>query len=134
MKKYIQKSLSLAAIIIFLITFISYFCFDYSEEMKLLFSITIMSFLFMGIHYLVLYIFGDWLFLEIIVEYILVGIIVILAGFLNKWFNQSNWWMSLIYITPVFLIAYALEIAHIKTEMNTINKKLKQKENQNENT
>lgn len=82
----------------------------------------------MLIHYLALLIFGDWLFLEIIVEFILVEIIVLLTGIFNQWFFQSNWWMSFIYITPVFIIAYALEIAHVKKEINTINQKLKEKD------
>lgn len=128
MKKYIQRSLSLAAIIILIVTTISYFYFDYSEVMKFIFSIIIMSFLIMAIHYVALYIFSEWLFLEIVVEFILVEIVVLLTGILNHWFIQSNWWMSFIYITPVFIIAYALETAHVKTEINTINNKLKEKE------
>ena len=132
MKKYIQRSLSLAAIIIFVVMTISYFCFDNAEETKLLFSIIFLSFLIMGSHYLVLYFLGDWIVLEIIVEYSLTEIIVLLTGIVQKWFVASNWWMSFVYITPVFIIVYTLEIVPLKTEIREINEKLHERKNRNE--
>ncbi len=132
MKKYIQRSLSLAAIIIFVVMAVSYFCFDNAEETKLLFSIIFLSFLIMGSHYLVLYFLGDWIVLEIIVEYSLTEIIVLLTGIVQKWFIASNWWMSFVYITPVFIIVYTLEIVPLKTEIREINEKLHERKNRNE--
>ena len=131
MKKYIQRSLSLAAIIIFVVMTISYFCFDNSEETELLFSIIFLSFLIMGSHYLVLYLLGDWIILEIIVEYSLTEMIVLLTGIFQKWFVASNWWMSFVYITPVFIIVYTLEIIPLKTEIKEINEKLRERKNGN---
>lgn len=52
MKKYIQKSLMLSAVILMIVTLVSYLCFEYREEMKLNFSIVLIAFLCMGIHYL----------------------------------------------------------------------------------
>ena len=39
MKKYIQKSLMLSAIICIIVTLVSFLCFEYREEMKLNFLI-----------------------------------------------------------------------------------------------
>lgn len=132
MKKYIQSSLALSAIILFVVTVISFLCFDYNENMKLILGIIFMSFLIMGIHHLTVFFLSEWLLMEIAVEYVCVEVVVLLGGVLLRWFFLSNWWMSLIYITPVFVIAYLLEIVHVKTEISVINDRLaRRKENDN---
>ena len=69
MKKYIQKSLMLSAIICIIVTLVSFLCFEYRDEMKLNFLIVIMSFLGMGIHYFTSYIFYDSFLKELICKY-----------------------------------------------------------------
>lgn len=127
MKKYIQKSLMLSAIICIIVTFVSFLCFEYREEMKLNFLIVIMSFLGMGIHYFTSYIFYDSFLKELICKYILVEIMVLVIGILNGWFIKTNWWMSFIYVTPVFVFAYLLEITQMRREVQAINLKLAEK-------
>lgn len=127
MKKYIQKSLILSAIIFFIVTFISFLCFDYIEEMKLNFLIGIIAFLSMGIHYLTAHIFYDSFLKEIICKYILVEIMVLVIGVLCGWFVMSNWWMSFIYVTPAFTLAYLVGIVRIKRDVQAINQKLVEK-------
>ena len=95
MKKYIQKSLMLSAIIWIIVTLVSFLCFEYREEMKLNFLILIVSFLGMGIHYFTSYIFYDSFLKELICKYILVESMVLVIGIFSGWFIETNWWMSL---------------------------------------
>ncbi|WP_342759215.1 DUF3021 family protein [Kineothrix sedimenti] len=127
MKRYIQSSLQLSSIIIIVVTFISFLCFDYTQDMKFIFQIVLIAFLGMAVHYAVAYIFYDSFLKELICEYIVIEITVLIVGCINGWFIRSNWWMSFIYITPIFLLAYLLGITHIKKEILSINKKLKEK-------
>lgn len=124
MKKYIQKSLMLSAIIWIIVTLVSFLCFEYREEMKLNFLIVIVSFLGMGIHYFTSYIFYDSFLKELICKYILVESMVLVIGIFSGWFIETNWWMSFIYVTPVFALAYLLGITQMRRDIQAINLKL----------
>ena len=127
MKKYIQKSLILSAIIWIVVTLISFWCFAYREEMKLNFLIVLIAFLGMGIHYVTVYLFYESFLKEIICKYVLVEIMVLVIGIISGWFVRSNWWMSFVYVTPVFLLAYLLGIMQMKKDIESINQKLAEK-------
>lgn len=127
MKKYIQKSLILSAIIWIVVTLISFLCFAYREEMKLNFLIVLIAFLGMGIHYVTVYLFYESFLKEIICKYVLVEIMVLVIGIVSGWFVRSNWWMSFVYVTPVFLLAYLLGIMQMKKDIESINQKLAEK-------
>ena len=127
MKKYIQKSLILSAIIWIVVTLISFLCFAYREEMKLNFLIVLIAFLGMGIHYVTVYLFYESFLKEIICKYVLVEIMVLVIGIISGWFVRSNWWMSFVYVTPVFLLAYLLGIMQMKKDIESINQKLAEK-------
>ena len=127
MKKYIQKSLMLSAIIWIIVTLVSFLCFEYREEMKMNFLILIVSFLGMGIHYFTSYIFYDSFLKELICKYILVESMVLVIGIFSGWFIETNWWMSLIYVTPVFVLAYLLGITQMRRDVQAINLKLAEK-------
>ena len=122
MKKYIQKSLMLSAIIWIIVTLVSFLCFEYREEMKLNFLILIVSFLGMGIHYFTSYIFYDSFLKELICKYILVESMVLVIGIFSGWFIKTNWWM-----TPVFVLAYLLGITQMRRDVQAINLKLAEK-------
>ena len=127
MKKYIQKSLMLSAIICIIVTLVSFLCFEYRDEMKLNFLIVIMSFLGMGIHYFTSYIFYDSFLKELICKYFLVEIMVLVIGIFSGWFIKANWWMSFVYVTPVFVLAYLLGITQMRRDVQAINLKLAEK-------
>ena len=127
MRKYIQKSLMLSAIIWIIVTLVSFLCFEYREEMKMNFLILIVSFLGMGIHYFTSYIFYDSFLKELICKYILVESMVLVIGIFSGWFIETNWWMSLIYVTPVFVLAYLLGITQMRRDVQAINLKLAEK-------
>ena len=127
MKKYIQKSLMLSAIIWIVVTLVSFFGFEYREEMKLNFLIVMLSFLSMGIHYFTLYIFCDSFLKELICKYVLIEGMVLAIGVFSGWFIKENWWMSFVYVTFVFVLAYLLGIAQLKRDVQAINQKLTEK-------
>ena len=127
MKKYIQKSLMLSAIIWIVVTLVSFFGFEYREEMKLNFLIVLLSFLSMGIHYFTLYIFCDSFLKELICKYVLIEGMVLTIGVFSGWFIKENWWMSFVYVTFDFVLAYLLGIAQLKRDVQAINQKLTEK-------
>ena len=127
MKKYIQKSLMLSAIIWIVVTLVSFFGFEYREEMKLNFLIVMLSFLSMGIHYFTLYIFCDSFLKELICKYVLIEAMVLTVGVFSGWFIKENWWMSFVYVTFVFVLAYLLGITQMKRDVQAINQKLTEK-------
>lgn len=127
MKSYIQKSLMLSAIIFFIVTLVSFLCFEYMEEMKLNFLIVIIAFGSMGIHYFTESKFYKNFLMELICKYFLVEFMVLVVGIINGWFIKSNWWMSFIYVTPVFALAYLAGILKMKREVEVINQKLTEK-------
>lgn len=124
MKRYIQKSLMLSAIIWMIVTLVSFLCFEYQEEMKFNFLIMLVAFLSMAIHYVTSYIFYDSFLKELLWKYGLVEGMVLAVGILSGWFVKSNWWMSLVYVTPVFLLAYFLGIVQMQRDLQVINQKL----------
>ena len=132
MKMYIQKSFMLAAIIFLIMTLVSSFCFEYRAEMKLNFLILLLAFLGMGIHYFTVYFFYDSFLKEILCKYVLVEISVLVIGGLSGWFIKSNWWMSFVYVTPVFLLAYLFGIVQMKRDVESINQKLAEKKGSRE--
>lgn len=127
MKKYIQKSLMLAAVIWIIVTVVSFLCFEYRDEMKLNLLIVMLSFLGMAIHYVTMYLFYDSFLKELICKYIFVELLVLVVGIFSGWFIKTNWWMSLIYVTPVFVLAYLLGITQIRRDVQEINRKLMKK-------
>lgn len=127
MKRYIQKSLMLSAIIWIIVTVVSFLGFEYREEMKLNFLIVMLSFLSMGIHYFTLYIFCDSFLKELICKYVLIEAMVLTVGVFSGWFIKENWWMSFVYVTFVFVLAYLLGITQLKRDVQAINQKLTEK-------
>ena len=114
----------LSAIIWIVVTLVSFLGFEYREEMKLNFLIVMLSFLSMGIHYFTLYIFCDSFLKELICKYVLIEAMVLTVGVFSGWFIKENWWMSFVYVTFVFVLAYLLGIAQLKRDVQAINQKL----------
>lgn len=117
----------LSAIIFFIVTLVSFVCFEYIEEMKLNLLIVIIAFGSMGIHYFTEIKFYDSFLKELFFKYVLVEIMVLMIGIVSGWFIKSNWWMSFIYVTPVFILAYLAGIVQMEREVDVINQKLIEK-------
>ena len=52
---------------------------------------------------------------------------VLVIGIFSGWFIETNWWMSFVYVTPVFILAYLLGITKMKRDVQAINLKLAEK-------
>ena len=130
MRRYVRKSFMLSSIIFLIVTAVSFLCFEYIEEMKLNFLIFLLAFLSMGIHYVTMYVFHGSFLKEILWKYILVEIMVLSIGIPSGWFIKSNWWMSFVYVTPVFALAYVFGIVQINQEIQEINQKIEEKKEQ----
>lgn len=127
MKRFIQESLMLSAIIWIIMTTVSFICFPYQEEMKRNYLIVLLSFLCMGVHYTTAYLFYDSFLKELFWKYACVELLVLVTGVCSGWFLISNWWMSFVYVTPVFVLAYLLGILQIRRDVEAINRKLSEK-------
>ena len=78
----------------------------------------------MAIHYFTLYMFYDNFLKELTCKYVLVEIMVLVIGRFSGWFIKANWWMSFVYVMPVFALAYLLGITQMKRDVQAINRKL----------
>lgn len=124
MKRYMRKSLMLSAIIWITVSLVSFLCFEYQEEMKFNFLVILVAFLSMAIHYITSYIFYDSFLKELLWKYGLVEGVVLTVGVLSGWFVKANWWMSFVYVTPVFVLAYFFGIVQMRRDIQVINQKL----------
>jgi hypothetical protein len=70
---------------------------------------------------------SDYYLLELFVEYIMVVLVVGSFGFLFKWFNFLHLWLVFVYVTPVYIAAYFLDIVRRKQDVDFINEKIKQR-------
>lgn len=114
----------LSAIIWITVTLVSFLCFEYQEEMKFNFLVILVAFLSMAIHYITSYIFYDSFLKELLWKYGLVEGLVLTVGVLSGWFVKANWWMSFVYVTPVFVLAYFFGIVQMRRDIQVINQKL----------
>lgn len=119
-----RKSLMLSAIIWITVSLVSFLCFEYQEEMKFNFLVILVAFLSMAIHYITSYIFYDSFLKELLWKYGLVEGVVLTVGVLSGWFVKANWWMSFVYVTPVFVLAYFFGIVQMRRDIQVINQKL----------
>ena len=74
------------------------------------------------------YLLDEYLSLSIIMSYIVkyfaITVIVMLFGFIVRWFYPSNFWMAFIYVGVVMVLAYSIDSFRIKKDLEFINKKI----------
>ena len=71
------------------------------------------------------------IFLGYVLKYILVTCLVMLFGFIAGWFCRSNFFMAFIYVAIVFIVAYALDMVVTQKDVNYINARIKEREEEN---
>lgn len=64
---------------------------------------------------------------EILLEYAVICAIAGTMGLLFGWFQPQNLWWVLIYVTPVYIIGYFLDLSRTKRDIDYINEKIKQR-------
>lgn len=70
---------------------------------------------------------SDYYIIEVLVEYFAGCLMVGLAGFLFHWFTLDILWMVFLYVTPVYIIGYFLDLMRTKRDLDFINEKIKQR-------
>lgn len=127
MKKIMQKTLILAALMIAVVFLVSYIMIGTTEEMILVFELFILAFTVSVIQYFAERLAFENCFVNVICEYLAISIFVLLYGYFVNWFMKSNWWAAFLYVAIVYIPAYFLDIAIVKRNIDFINKKLEEK-------
>lgn len=127
MKKIMQKTLILAALMIAVVFLVSYIMIGTTEEMILVFELFILAFTVSVIQYFAERLSFENCFVNVICEYLAISIFVLLYGYFVNWFMKSNWWAAFLYVAIVYIPAYFLDIAIVKRNIDFINKKLEEK-------
>jgi hypothetical protein len=70
---------------------------------------------------------SNYYLLELLVEYLTVIIVVGVFGLLFDWFHFSYLWMVFVYVTPVYLVGYLLDMVRTRQDVAFINEKIKQR-------
>lgn len=135
MKKIMQKSLILAALMIAAVFLVSYIIIGTTEEIMLVFELFVLAFAISIIQYFTERLACENRFVNVICEYLTISIFVLLYGCFVDWFMKANWWMAFLYVAIVYLPAYFLDVAIVKRDIDFINKKLEEKrKNETKNT
>lgn len=127
MKKIIKKSLALTAIIILTIYTVSSFRFGKWEDTQFLWELMFISVLLCLAQLLLDYFKSNYYLLELLAEYAMVCIIVAVSGLLLGWFNLFYIWHVLIYVTPIYVVVYLLDLGRTKRDVDFINKKIQER-------
>jgi hypothetical protein len=69
----------------------------------------------------------DYYIIDMLIEYLMVCLIVSVMGLLYGWFKMHYLWMVLLYVTPIYIIGYFLDMVRIKRDVNFINKKIEER-------
>ncbi len=126
-KKLIKKSLMLSALIILAVYTVSSIRFGNWSETLMLGELVLISGL-LSISQLLLERFkSEYYLIEVLVEYIMVCLIVGLLGLGFQWFRLSYLWHVFLYVTPVYLIGYFLDLGRTKRDIDFINEKIKKR-------
>lgn len=124
MKKILKDTLLLAALMILVVFIISIFWVGITEEIGLVLKLFGLAFVLSIVNYLL----DEYLSLSIIMSYIVkyfaITGIVMLFGFIVRWFYPSNFWMAFIYVGVVMVMAYSIDSFRIKKDLEFINKKI----------
>lgn len=127
MKKIMQKTLILAALMIAVVFLVSYIMIGTTEEMLLVFELFVLAFIVSVIQYFAEMLAFENCFINVICEYLAISVFVLLYGYFVNWFMKSNWWVAFLYVAIVYIPAYFLDIAIVKRNIDFINKKLEEK-------
>lgn len=93
----------------------------------IVFEILLLSLLIVSIQQILRKCFSDHFLCNIIIEYVAVSIFVLLYGYFFQWFIKANWWMVFLYVAAVYVLAYLLDMAIVKRDVDYINAQLERR-------
>jgi len=127
MKDFIKKSLALTAIIILTIYTVSSIRFGNWQDTLFLWElcgVSVLLFLaLLGLNYLKN---GNYL-AELLLEYIVVSIIVAITGLFMGWFEFWFLWHVPVYVTPIYVVVYLLDLNRTRRDVDFINQKVQER-------
>ena len=126
MKKIIQKTLMLAAMMILVVFVASIWFSGFRAEILLVLELFFLAFFIVVIQYF----FANYVMLSPIAatagEYIAVSCVVLLFGYYVGWFFKSNWWMAFFYVGIIYVPAYFLDMVTVNKDIQYINNCIEQ--------
>ena len=70
---------------------------------------------------------SEYYLLEVLVEYFAVIMMVGAAGLLYGWFRLQDLWQVFVYVTPVYVVSYLLDLSRTRKELDFINERIKKR-------
>ena len=129
MKKILKDTFLLAALMILAVFTISIIWSGITEEIGLVLKLFGLAFIISVANFL----FDEYISLSIImsyvVKYFVITGIVMLFGFIVRWFYPSNFWMAFIYVGVVLVLAYSIDCFRVKKDVEYINKQIADRSN-----
>ena len=121
MKKILKDTCMLASLMILAVFAFSILWSGITDEIRLVLMLFGLAFIISIVNYLL----DEYLTLSILVSYIVkyfvITGLVMIFGFIVGWFYPSNFWMAFIYVGIVLVLAYFLDSIRVKKDIEFIN-------------
>ena len=131
-KKILQNTCILAALMILAVFTCSVICSGVTAEIRLVLLLFGLALIISVVNSLV----DEFLTLSIIasyiIKYIVITGIVMLFGFIVGWFFPNNFWMAFIYVGIVFVLSFAIDAFKVQRDITYINEHIKKNESSDE--
>ncbi len=132
MKKILKDTCILAALMILSVFAVSIIWSGITEEIGLVLKLFLLAFILSFTNYF----FDEYICLSIVmtyvVKYLAITGIVMLFGFIARWFYPSNFWMAFIYVGIVLVLAYSIDSFRVKKDIAYINTRIADRASKNE--
>ena len=121
MKKILKDTCMLASLMILAVFAFSILWSGITDEIRLVLMLFGLAFIISVVNYLI----DEYVTLSIlrsyIVKYFVITGLVMIFGFIVGWFYPSNFWMAFIYVGIVLVLAYFLDSIRVKKDIEYIN-------------
>ena len=121
MKKILKDTCMLASLMILAVFAFSILWSGITDEIRLVLMLFGLAFIISVVNYLI----DEYVTLSIlmsyIVKYFVITGLVLIFGFIVGWFYPSNFWMAFIYVGIVLILAYFLDSIRVKKDIEYIN-------------
>ena len=125
MKKILKDTCMLASLMILAVFAFSILWSGITDEIRLVLMLFALAFIISLVNYLLDEFVTLSILMSYIVRYFVITGIVMLFGFIVGWFYPSNFWMAFIYVGIVLVLAYFLDSIKVKKDIEFINSHIK---------
>lgn len=124
-KNFIKRILVLAALVILTVYTVPSIMYGIRPETIFLWQLILVSGIISIAQLLLDRYKCDYYIIEVLVEYLMVCLIVSVTGLIFGWFEMYYLWKVLLYVTPIYVIGYFLDMVRTKRDVDFINEKIK---------